>query len=95
MELLLLLYAMIAGLTGMNAGPATVARLPAVAERAAAGDATTATQAAVALRALATRRAAVVEHPVAAMPDLRRVTLAVTPIILPILTRATPEQRRE
>lgn len=96
MNLLLLLYAMIAGLTGFNAGPSAVARMAAVAEAGSVASKVDAPdQVSVAIKAFAARVALPNVRPVVAMIDARRV--AVAPVVQPILAlgRAAPERRRE
>ncbi|MGN6376684.1 MAG: hypothetical protein ACTHMG_14185 [Sphingomonas sp.] len=97
MDLLLLLYAVIAGLTGINAGPATAARLPAAAQNAAVAglEARGEGQAMLAVRALVARRTAVTRRPEAVVPDFRQIAAVMRPILFVSAERATPEQRRE
>lgn len=96
MNLLLLIYAMIAGLTGFNAGPSAVARMAAVAETgslATAGEA--ADQVTIAAKAMAARVAEPARIPAVALPDARRVAIGL-PARLPIaFGRAAPERRLE
>jgi hypothetical protein len=96
MNLLLLIYAMLAGVTGFNAGPSAVAQTTAVAE---AGSASSivkaANQVSIAAKVLRARAAAPVAIPVAPIADARRI--AISPIIAPVVTigRAAPERRLE
>lgn len=96
MNLLLLLYAMIAGLTGFAAGPSTVARMAAVAETGSVASMVDAPeQVSAATKAFAARVALPIVRPVATMIDARRI--AVAPAARPIVAagRAAPERRRE
>lgn len=96
MNLLLLIYAMLAGLAGVNVGPSTLARTTAVAE---AGQLAPmiakVAQASLASKAMAARAAMVVAHPVAPMADARRVARLATKAPAIACGRATPERRRE
>ena len=95
MNLLLLLYAMIAGLTGFNAGPAAIARTAAVAEQGAVAEETrvVADPARIVAHVIAARSASTAS--IARLPDQRRV--AVAALVRPILAagRAAPERRLE
>ncbi|TPG21461.1 hypothetical protein EAH87_02965 [Sphingomonas koreensis] len=97
MNLLLLLYAMIAGLAGINAGPSGVARMAAVADggAVAAEAQAAAPQAGIALQALVQRRALTSLSPIATLIDARRIAID-SPALPPVSRgRATPERRRE
>ena len=96
MNLLLLLYAMVAGLTGFAAGPSTVARMAAVAEAGSVASMIDAPdQVSVAAKAFAARAALPIARPVATMTDARRI--AIRPAARPIVAagRVVPERRRE
>lgn len=97
MDLLLILYAMIAGLTGFNAGPATIARVPEVAQgQVIVGETgNLAPQAAVAVKALARRAAIAVSYPAAPTTDARLVAATAVVDILPVIGRQAPERRLE
>jgi hypothetical protein len=90
-DLLLLLYAMIAGLTGFNAGPSAAARLSEAprGEIVAPEAATLAPQAAVAVKALAALAAVAIVVPLVAAPDARR-----RPVRLPAMQRGYARGRR-
>lgn len=96
MNLLLLLYAMVAGLTGFTAGPSTVARMAAFAEAGSVASMVGAPdQVSVATKAFAARAALPLVRPVVSMADARRI--AVAPAARPIVAagRVAPERRRE
>jgi hypothetical protein len=96
MNLLLLIYAMLAGLTGFNAGPSTVARTAPVAEAGSVAPAASAAgQASIAAKALSARAAWPVRVPAAPIVDARRIaaTLVAAPIV--VIGRAAPERRLE
>lgn len=97
MNLLLLLYAMIAGLAGINAGPAATSRMAAVAQGGAlAGDVHLApTQVQIAAHALNIAVQAVRVVPALASIDARRIAATATPQLLPVTGRAAPERRLE
>jgi hypothetical protein len=96
-NLLLLLYAMIAGLAGINAGPSAVARMAAVAQDGAVAFEARpiASQAEIAAKALVGNNSIERIRPVAVAVDARRV--AATRIILALRAnrRAAPERRLE
>jgi hypothetical protein len=96
-NLLLLLYAMIAGLTGFNAGPAAFARTAAVAEQGAVAEEARAVAGStqVVARAIAARAVAASAVPAAGSPDARRIAVAMP--LRPVLSarRAAPERRLE
>jgi len=96
-DLLLILYAMIAGLTGFNAGPATIARVPELTQgQVIVGEAShLAPQAAVAIKAFARRGAVTVLHPVVPAKDARFVATTSAAFILPVVGRQAPERRLE
>ncbi|HEU4958914.1 MAG TPA: hypothetical protein VFT56_00775 [Sphingomonas sp.] len=95
MNLLLLLYAMIAGLTGFNAGPAAIARTAAVAEQGAVAEEArvVADPARVVADAIAARAASAA--PIARLPDQRRVAVAALARPTLVAGRAAPERRLE
>lgn len=96
MNLLLLLYAIVAGLTGFTAGPSTVARMAAFAEAGSVASIVDAPdQVSVAAKAFAARVALAIVRPVAKMADARRIAIA--PAARPIVAagRVVPERRRE
>lgn len=96
MDLLLILYAMIAGLAGFNAGPAALTRAPEVAQgRIIAGDVAPSSQSSVAATALASRTAAAIVWPAMPLPDARLAARTVIAIALPVVGRAAPERRLE
>ena len=97
MDLLLILYAMIAGLTGFNAGPSTVVRAPEVTQGrvVAGGQRALAPQAAVAVKALVRRAAITVVRLAPLAVDARRVAVETTSIALPLVGRLVPERRLE
>ena len=96
MNLLLLIYAMIAGLAGFNVGPSAVARMAAVAETGSVSTVVEASeQASIAAKALTARVMRPAAVPVVTRPDARRI--AVVARVLPIIDagRAAPERRLE
>jgi hypothetical protein len=96
MNLLLLIYAMIAGLAGFNAGPSAAARMAAVAEAGSVSAIAEApNQAAIAAKTLAARVTQPAAIPAIVRPDARRVVFAVP--VLPAVAsgRAAPERRLE
>ena len=97
MDLLLILYAMIAGLTGFNAGPAAIARAAEVAQgQVIVGEASTlAPQAVVAVKAFARRAALAAVHPAAPVADARLITTTAIAVALPVIGRRAPERRLE
>ncbi len=96
MDLLLLLYAMIAGLAGVNAGPSTVARLSTMAQRQVVAERSAGVpQATVAVRALASRVAMAVVRPAEPVVDARRVPAAISATPPVSRGRAAPERRLE
>lgn len=96
MDLLLILYAMIAGLTGFNAGPAAIARAAEVAQgQVIVGEVSTRAQAAVAVKAFARRAATAVVHPAASFADARLVATTAVAVALPVIGRQAPERRLE
>lgn len=96
MNLLLLIYAMIAGLTGFTAGPSAVARRVAVAETGSiAPAAVIATQPSFAAKALTARAAMPVLLPTAPLADARRVAIALVVQAFAPAGRAAPERRLE
>jgi hypothetical protein len=96
-DLLLILYAMIAGLTGFNAGPSAIARMPDVAQGQviASQIGALAPQAAVAVKAFASRAAFAVAHPPAPLADSRLLAISATVVDLPVIRRQAPERRLE
>lgn len=96
MNLLLLIYAMLAGLTGFTAGPSRLAQAPAVAETGSlAPTAAVARQASIAVRALTARAALAVIISQAAIADARRIATPLPAQPLVALRRAAPERRLE
>lgn len=96
MNLLLLIYAMLAGLTGFNTGPSAVAQMAAVAETGSLVPATDiAGQASIAAKALTARAALPVMAPATPAVDARRVAAAVTDKVVVTGLRAAPERRLE
>jgi hypothetical protein len=96
MNLLLLIYAMLAGLTGFTAGPSAAVRTAAVAETGSlVPTVAVARQASIAIRALTARAGLSMTIPRASVPDARRVaaTLPAQPLVA--LRRAAPERRLE
>jgi hypothetical protein len=95
-DLLLILYAMIAGLAGFNPGSSTMTRGPEIAQGQvmASRPAAQAEQAAIAFRALAVRATEIRRLPVSAIPDPR---LTAVDVVVPLLVsgRAAPERRLE
>jgi len=96
-DLLLILYAMIAGLTGFNAGPAAIARATEVTQgQVIVGEAPTpAPQAVVAIKALARRAAVAVVRHAASVADARLVAVTPAAATLPAIGRRAPERRLE
>ena len=97
MDLLLILYAMIAGLTGFNAGPTAIARAAEVAQgQVIVGEASAlAPQAAVAVKAFAHRAALAVVRPAASVADARLVAVTAVAVALSAIGRRAPERRLE
>jgi hypothetical protein len=96
MNLLLLIYAMIAGLTGFNAGPSAIARMAAVAETGSLstlGEATD--QVTIATKAMAARVVEPARIPDATLPDVRRVAISLPARAIVTFGRAAPERRLE
>jgi hypothetical protein len=96
MNLLLLLYAMVAGLTGFTAGPSTIARMAAVAEAGSvASIANAPDQVSVAAKAFAARISSQIVRPIASIADARRIVVASAAEPIVAAGRAAPERRRE
>ena len=96
MNLLLLIYAMLAGLTGFTAGPSRLAQTAAVAETGSLAPASAiARQATIAVRALSARAELVSTIPQAAPADARRIAAVLPARTLVAGGRAAPERRLE
>jgi len=96
MNLLLLIYAMLAGLTGFTTGPSRLAQTAAVAETGSLAPAVAvARQASIAIRALTARAALVATIPQASITDARRTAVMLPAQPLFALRRAAPERRLE
>lgn len=96
MNLLLLIYAMIAGLTGFNAGPSAIARMAAVAETGSLSILSDANgQATIAAKAMAARVAEPASIPAVRLPDARRVAISLPARAIVTFGRAAPERRLE
>lgn len=96
MNLLLLIYAMIAGLTGFNAGPSAIARAAAVAETGSlSAIAETPDQVSIAVKALAARAVEPDTIPAVILPDARRMAIVAPAPAFVAKGRAAPERRLE
>lgn len=96
MNLLLLIYAMIAGLAGFNAGPSAVARTAAVAETGSVSSVTEAPrQVSIAAKALTARVIRLAAIPAVALPDARLIAIPARALPIVAAGRAAPERRRE
>lgn len=96
MNLLLLIYAMLAGLAGFNAGPSAVAQTTAVAETGSVtSSAIAASQASIAAKALCARATLPMAVPAAPIADMRRVAVALVATPIAMIGRAAPERRLE
>lgn len=99
MELLLLLYAMLAGLAGINTGADAIARVPEMALGSVVSGISRVSivQSDIAVRAMAMRAAMILHHPSQARGDARTRTITMDAPVLILISaqRAAPERRRE
>ncbi|MBY8827846.1 hypothetical protein [Hephaestia mangrovi] len=95
MNLLLLIYAMIAGLAGFNAGPSAVARAAVAETGSLAQVAEAPDQVSIAVKALAVRTVARAFAPETARPDVRRIAIIAPRQPIVAMGRAAPERRLE